>query len=96
MPYIDKKDRKEIRKQQVQEVFPYGPGELNFAISVLCANHLTRYGEKYATYNEIIGALECAKLELYRRMVAPYEDIKRTQNGDLEEFRRTIDARDFT
>lgn len=30
----------------------------------------------------IIAAFECAKLEFYRRMAAPYEDTKIVQNGD--------------
>jgi len=33
--------------------------------------------------NAIIGALECAKLELYRRVAAPYEDDKIAENGDV-------------
>ena len=28
-------------------------------------------------------ALECAKLELYRRLAAPYEDEKRKETGDV-------------
>jgi hypothetical protein len=34
-------------------------------------------------YNDVIGALECCKLELYRRMVAPYENTKIKENGDV-------------
>ena len=37
----------------------------------------------YEWINEVIGVLECAKLELYRRVAAPYEDDKRLQNGDV-------------
>ena len=37
----------------------------------------------YAEFNEAIGAIECAKLELYRRMLAPYEDRKIAENGDV-------------
>jgi len=33
--------------------------------------------------NEAIGALECTKLEFYRRMVAPYEDKRCEENGDV-------------
>ena len=39
---------------------------------------------KYADINELIGALECAKLEFYRRKAAPYEDKKAVENGDLK------------
>jgi hypothetical protein len=33
--------------------------------------------------NEAIGVLECAKLELYRRVAAPYEDEKIAESGDV-------------
>ena len=36
-----------------------------------------------AELNEAIGALECATLELYRRKVAPYEDGKIAENGEV-------------
>ena len=32
---------------------------------------------------KVIGALECAKLELYRRIAAPYEDTKIQENGEV-------------
>jgi len=38
---------------------------------------------RYAHLNEVVGVLECAKLELYRRVVAPYEDQKMTESGDV-------------
>ena len=38
---------------------------------------------RYAHLNEAIGVLECAKLELYRRVAAPYEDGKRAETGDV-------------
>ncbi len=42
-----------------------------------------RQNHRYATIVEAIGALECAKLELYRRLAADYEDQKCKQNGDV-------------
>ena len=38
---------------------------------------------EYARINELIGVLECAKLELYRRIAVPYEDTKIAENGDV-------------
>ncbi len=32
---------------------------------------------------ELLGAVEGAKLELYRRLAAPYEDLKIRENGDV-------------
>ena len=57
-------------------------GHINFCITWL----LKRLYQppKYRRYNKAVGVLECIKLEFYRRMVAPYEDKKIEQNGDVE------------
>ena len=59
------------------------PGELNFVITHLVKRIMQIKGERYRRYNAIIGALECCKLELYRRMVGPYEDKAIERNGDV-------------
>jgi len=55
-------------------------GHLNYFLfklaKVCCCN--------YAQYAAFIGELESAKLEIYRRFVAPYEDKKIQENGDVE------------
>jgi hypothetical protein len=58
------------------------PGTLNYIITRLVHWYL---GDKpnYERYNAAIGVLECAKLELYRRKVSPYEDEKIKENGDV-------------
>ena len=50
-------------------------------------DYLTCIHEPYSfqDLNELIGALECAKQELYRRVVAPYEEDKIEENGDVYE-----------
>lgn len=35
------------------------------------------------TDEDTLGVLRCCQLELYRRMVAPYEDKKIQENGDV-------------
>jgi hypothetical protein len=37
----------------------------------------------FASASSVLAAVECAKLEFYRRFVAPYEDIKMHTNGDV-------------
>lgn len=37
----------------------------------------------YARFNSIIGALECCKNEITRRLISPYEDQKIEENGDV-------------
>jgi hypothetical protein len=58
-------------------------GELNYVVTSICHQLLRENGVKYAKLNEIVGALECAKLELYRRIAVPYEDSKIAENGDV-------------
>lgn len=76
MPYIDQEDRHQIKHGRAALV----AGELNYVITKLliaekfvdirptvmsywCLNF-----KRYQTINDIIGALECAKLEYRRRM----------------------------
>lgn len=80
MPYVNESDR-ELYAPEV--VVPDSPGGLNYQITMVVKHYLEGNGESYRTYNDIIGALECAKLELYRRMVVPYENKKRLANGDV-------------
>ena len=58
-------------------------GMLNYCISTLMSKTLSAHGTNYALINELIGVLECAKLELYRRVASPYEDEKIQSNGDV-------------
>ena len=39
--------------------------------------------EKLGTIGDVVNAMECAKLEFYRRVAAPYEDTKIKENGDV-------------
>lgn len=89
MPYIKKDRRLAIATSDeggeciLAEAHVQDAGELNFAITTLCLDYERFYGRSYKVFNEIIGALECAKLEMYRRMIAPYEDMKVVENGDV-------------
>lgn len=82
MPYIVKKRREKIDDWiDVVAGHLQSEGELNYAITRLC--YLNRGEGRYADYNRLIGVLECAKLEFYRRVVASYEDEKIEANGDV-------------
>ena len=58
-------------------------GELNYQFTRLIVEYRAAHGEQYQTYNDIFGALMGALMELYRTQVAPYEDKKREDNGDV-------------
>lgn len=87
MPYIKKEDRERL---EMHGFFPHimgeachSEGELNYCVTRLCHGYLESVGQSYANLNAAIGVLECAKLELYRRLAAPYEDRKIAENGDV-------------
>ena len=82
MPYVSKEDRRWLDTGTVVSCRHFSAGQLNYLITRLC---LQQSPTSYAEYNEIIGVLESVKLEFYRRAVAPYEDLKRSLNGDMYE-----------
>ena len=80
MPYITLDDRKRLERGDR----PRTAGELNYMVTRLIDNYLIdKGGLRYSHLNEAIGVLECAKLELYRRLAAPYEDRKLSETGDV-------------
>ena len=82
MPYIQPKDRIEI-DERIGFVQIRNAGELNYLITTFCNEYWKDNGQNYQAFNDIIGALEGCKLELYRRRIAPYEDEKIKENGDV-------------
>jgi broad-specificity NMP kinase len=86
MPYIKQDQRLSVAKELeslIDVVDATNPGELNYVISSILASNLETEGVRYGNVNMLIGVLECAKLELYRRLAAPYEDGKIEENGDV-------------
>jgi hypothetical protein len=85
MPYIKQERRDAIANGGA----PKDAGELNFALTRIVDKYLQDKGLRYAHINEVVGALECAKLELYRRIAIPYEDQKINESGDV--YRCNVD-----
>lgn len=91
MPYLtrDVKDSLNDIKIVLSKTKLTNPGELNYLFTLICIQYLDNKREinghvgQYQAYNDVLGALEGAKLELYRRSMAPYEDIKILENGDV-------------
>lgn len=84
MPYIDQEARKHISVGGPART----PGELNYVIARECIRFLRNVeGPKraisYQNLNDVLGALEGAKQEFYRRVVVPYEEKKLAENGDV-------------
>jgi hypothetical protein len=81
MPYIKLNEREHLDFYPTPK--PTTAGALNYVITQTCLRYFDQNGGRYQQINDIIGALECAKLEFYRRLAAPYEDIKIAENGDV-------------
>jgi hypothetical protein len=87
LPYIKKENRGKYEETitKLVEILKSQPaenmdGELNYVITRLLKG---AYPLRYFNLNRAMGVLECAKLEFYRRVVAPYEDIKISESGDV-------------
>jgi hypothetical protein len=63
-------------------MYDIGSGPLNYVITKLL---IAWMGPRpcYDNFNDVIGVLRCVELEMYRRMVAPYEDEKIAAHGDV-------------
>lgn len=84
MPYIQSKRRFFLDLAGIiPQRLPQESGELNYVLTRVCNRYIGKMGLSYRTLNDIIGALESVKLELYRRIAAPYEDVKLEVNGDV-------------
>ena len=58
-------------------------GDLNYVFTRILYGVFMHAGTSYEKINALIGVLEACKLEHYRKMAAPYENIKNEQNGDI-------------
>lgn len=83
MPYIAPEKRPDIDLAICGMPHDLDEGELNYAITQLLSRYGRHHGYNYKTLNALVGVLECAKLELYHRVISPYEDGKRSLNGDV-------------
>ena len=81
MPYLRETNRRTILEARCDS--PQSGAELNFVICKLADAWFTQKGLTYDNINEFFGAVECAKLEITRRIVAPYEDKKIAENSDV-------------
>ncbi len=87
MPYIkpEKREKYERTLKELIGILKSLPaeevdGELNYVVTKILKEV---YPLRYFHINKAMGVLECIKQEYYRRVVAPYEDIKMKESGDV-------------
>ena len=83
MPYVEKHYRKYLNKvvQTMEEYSVEANGDLNYILFKFCKYHIE---PSYNNYKNFIGELNECVAEIRRRLLAPYEDLKRQENGDIE------------
>ena len=79
MPYLSEQEKAVIDGGGT----PGNAGELNYLLTQVVNEYVLLNGLRYQTLNDVVGALDGAKAEFQRRVVAPYEDIKCAENGDV-------------
>ena len=91
MPYINRTERGAYTNilSELAGMVPKDPkqrpGHMNYIISLLI-NKVYGSSMRYADHNEVVGLLNCAQQEFYRKFTAPYEDQKINEQGDLTEI----------
>jgi hypothetical protein len=94
MPYIKSEKRKDFETEiqsivdkldKSEEGDNSAKGELNYIIYSIIKRYLDKKGMRYFRAQDFIGGvLTCCQMELYRRLLAPYEDnVAIKKNGDV-------------
>lgn len=89
MPYIEKNNRKIFDEKLLYLARSIDTtGELNYCITKLIHNILEKNPliVSYDVFNQMMGVVECVKLELYREVIAKYEDNKKALNGSVSDL----------
>ncbi len=87
MPYILPEDRLKLKPvaDAIADAIDAttSAGDLNYLMSLMAKAYVDAKGLRYEHLNAVVGALDSCKAEFQRRVVAPYEDTKIAENGDV-------------
>jgi len=86
MPYITKERRLELEDTD-PGLNVKTAGELNYVLASIIDDYFYNscysVAVSYQTFNDVVGVLENLKFEIQRRFLAPYEDQKIEENGEV-------------
>ncbi|MHA2013301.1 MAG: DUF6899 family protein [Candidatus Helarchaeota archaeon] len=91
MPYLPEKSKTLVSKNGAWELEEYYSkltpqdfaGHLNYLNYRIVKCWIKKNGKRYWIFALIVGTLICCVLEIYRRLVAPYEESAIKKNGDV-------------
>lgn len=95
-PYVTSEARDRFRHITIElpEADIATRGDLNYLLTCVIERYRKQHGTAYSAINDILGALDGASKEFYRRVAAPYENGKALYNGDVydvpEEWRDEV------
>ena len=83
MPYIkqDRRDQLEHILWEMREKDIVADGDLNYLLYAFCIRYVPK---SYNSYKNFIGELNECAAEIRRRLLAPYENLKVEENGDVD------------
>jgi len=93
MPYILGQNRTPAMKEAIEVLVGEirVKGDLNYAVCELVGRLCMREGGiSYTSTSNWIDGVHGAERELSRRLLAPYEDLKKEQNSDVESFTKLL------
>jgi len=82
MPYIKPEKRKHFDEivELMEEKDVKADGDLNYILYKFCRQCIK---PSYNNYKNFCGELRQCATEIERRLIAPYEDMKIKENGDI-------------
>jgi hypothetical protein len=84
MPYTEQKERPKVDNAvSISEICSWSAGDLTYALTRLIVGWFKGHGKSFLNGAIVIGCIACTALEFYRRVLAPYEDKKIADNGDV-------------
>ncbi len=85
MPYLTTQEKKRLDRRLVRLPVLSSPGELAYVQTRIWLHYGGPGKWRFFLFADIVGGTILALLEFWRRVVCPYEDKKREENGDVYE-----------
>jgi hypothetical protein len=83
MPYVKQNQRPRLDRvvDTMESMAVKADGDLNYILYAFCKRNIK---PSYNNYKNFCGELRQCATEIERRILAPYEDTKIEENGDVE------------
>ena len=82
MPYIESEKREKLDEvvELMKKLNVKADGDLNYILYKFCKESVKA---SYNSFKNYCGELRECAVEIERRLLGPYEDLKKNENGDI-------------